>query len=197
MLVYKIPRIKYITFTLFSLNTKSFFPFLLWEEGIEVQEQVNSHSQIKLPSLKHKESMNKSKQTLWPNSSITCLIQDRIQFNTSELVLETCMYTYDCTQTVWWFWNSFFFSSRCLSCYYLSVLKREKILALCAKLQCCPCSWHCVISLMKNISIFWVSVLGVGNLGVWASGKQKAARMGCSAVGPGLKYFDELRFSAL
>lgn len=60
-----------------------------------MQEQVNSHSQIKLPSLKHKESMNKSKQTLWPNSSITCLIQDRIQFNTSELVVflaaEACL----------------------------------------------------------------------------------------------------------
>lgn len=59
VLVYKIWRIKWITFLLFTLNNpKSLLPYPLWEEGV-VLEQLSSQSTQASFFFKKKKKANK------------------------------------------------------------------------------------------------------------------------------------------
>lgn len=96
--------------------------------------------------------MNKSKQTLWPTSSIVCLIQDQTRCSTSDLVLEALMYRHDRTQTGHdGFGTHFFLLDACVrSCCYLGVLEGDKTLVPSHSVALAA---GVVISLMENTSI--------------------------------------------
>lgn len=96
--------------------------------------------------------MNKSKQTLWPTSSIVCLIQDQTRCSTSDLVLEALMYRHDRTQTEYdGFGTLFFLLDACVrSCCYLSVLEGDKTLVPSHSVALAA---GVVIFLMENTSI--------------------------------------------
>lgn len=72
--------------------------------------------------------------------------------------------------------------------------KRDQRMALCALLWCFPHTWHCPVP-GRNISIYFVSIIAVWSLRVWASGKQKATRKGCSAVRTSLSFWQVEVFS--